>query len=145
MHRMSSSPLQPTEIPAARQLPRWQRWLWIAAGGISLAIGLVGLFLPLLPTTPLVLLSAFCFSRGSERCERWLIEHRVFGPMVRNWRATRSVPLRAKQIATLMMAISSIGTACIVPLPWGLMPGVCCALVAVWLWRLPTAGAGRVP
>ena len=60
--------------------PRWQRVLWAAAGVLALVTGLVGIFVPLLPTTPFVLLAAFCFSRGSERCERWLLEHPRFGP-----------------------------------------------------------------
>lgn len=119
--------------------PRWQRWLWIGAGALSFAIGLVGLFLPLLPTAPLVLLAAFCFSRGSRRCERWILDHPRFGPMVRDWRANRAIPRRAKQLATLMMAISSIGAWWLLPSPWRWVPGVCCAVVALWMWQLPDA------
>ena len=116
-----------------------QRVFWFAAGVTALILGLIGIFLPLLPTAPFVLVAAACFARSSKRCERWILEHRVFGPMVRDWRANRAVPLRAKQLATIMMAISSIGAAIVVPPPIGLIPGVSCALVALWLWRLPTA------
>jgi uncharacterized membrane protein YbaN (DUF454 family) len=107
------------------------------AGGTSLLLGIAGIFLPLLPTTPFVLLAAACFSRGSTRCEAWLLVHPRFGPMVRDWRQHRAVPLRAKQLALVMMAIGSVTAAFTLPrLQW--LPAVCCAAVAWWLWHLPT-------
>lgn len=118
--------------------PLWQRLLWLAAGATSLLLGLIGIFLPLLPTTPFVLLAAFCFSRGSMRCEAWLLNHPRLGPMVRDWRANRAVPLRAKQIATLMMALSSLLAGYKLPPAWCWLPAACCAGVAAWLWSLPT-------
>ena len=131
-------PMPPAEaLPNTR--PRWQRALWLLAGAASLATGIVGIFLPLLPTTPFVLLAAFCFARGSQRCEAWLLQHPRFGPMVRDWRADRAIPLRAKQLATLMMAIGSAWAW------WAMPPSICwlpellCAVVAAWLWSLPTA------
>lgn len=124
-------------LPLPRR-PHWQRVLWALAGLVSLVLGLVGIFVPLLPTTPFVLLAAFCFSRGSARCERWLLEHPRFGPMVRDWRAYRAVPLRAKQLATVMMAIGSTWAAWTLPGRFGWVPGVVCAAVAAWLWSLPT-------
>jgi hypothetical protein len=77
----------------------------------SLLLGVIGIFVPLLPTPPFVLLAAWCFSRGSERCERWLLEHPRFGPLVRGWREQRAMPLRAKQWATAMMALGSAALA----------------------------------
>jgi len=126
-------------VTAAAARPRWQRALWIAAGFASLVLGAIGVVLPLLPTVPFVLLAAFCFSRGSQRYERWLLNHPRFGPMVRQWRTNHAVPLRAKQLATGMMAISSIGSWWLIPAPWHWAPGVCCAAVALWMWRLPNA------
>ena len=125
--------------------PLWQRALWAGAGGLALALGIAGIFLPLLPTTPFVLLAAFCFSRGSARVERWLLEHRRFGPMVRDWRAHRAVPLRAKQLATLMMALGSLWAWWVVPAPWRWLPGLCCLALAAWLWQLPHGAAAREP
>jgi uncharacterized protein len=128
-----------TEPPAAPpQRPRWQRVLWAGAGALALVTGIVGIFIPLLPTAPFVLLAAFCFSRGSERCERWLLEHPRFGPMVRDWRERRAVPLRAKQFATAMMAAGSAWAAFTLASPMAWLPALVCTGVAVWLWRLPT-------
>jgi uncharacterized protein len=129
------APLQPKRPP---ERPAWQRVLWLLAGGSSLLLGFVGIFLPLLPTTPFVLLAAFCFSRGSQRCEAWLLNHPRLGPLIRDWRATRAIPLRAKQIAIAMMALGSLWAAYALPRPWGWLPGVCCAAVAAWMLSLPT-------
>ena len=120
-------------------VPPWQRKLWLCAGFASLVLGVVGIVLPLLPTAPFVLLAAYCFSRGSQRWERWLLAHPRFGPLVRDWRERRAVPLRAKQFAIAMMACSSLGAWWLLPTPWRWLPGLCCAAVAGWLWRLPTA------
>lgn len=125
--------------------PTWQRVLWVAAGSLSLALGIAGIFLPLLPTTPFVLLAAFCFSRGSERIENWMLEHPRFGPAVRDWRARRAVPRRAKQLATLMMALGSVWSWWLLPSPWRWLPGACCAVVAAWLWQLPDSAVATTP
>jgi hypothetical protein len=123
---------------ARRRTPRWQRWAWLLAGIVSLTVGVVGIVLPLLPTTPLVLLAAFCFARGSVRCEMWLLTHPRFGPMVQDWRTERALPLRAKQLATAMMALSSVISWWLLPGALRWFPGAFCIGVAIWLWRLPT-------
>lgn len=114
-----------------------QRILWVVLGLVSLVTGIVGIFVPLLPTTPFVILAAFCFARGSRRCEAWLLAHPRFGPMVRDWRDRRAVPLRAKQLATGMMVVGCVLSGLTLPLHLVWMPPVCCTIVAVWLWRLP--------
>jgi uncharacterized membrane protein YbaN (DUF454 family) len=114
------------------------RLLWLLAGFLALGIGVVGVFVPLLPTTPFVLLAAFCFSRGSARFERWLRNHRRLGPIVRDWDEHRAVPLRAKQFAWAMMAASIVVAALMLPLAWSWLPAAVCAGAAYWLWRLPT-------
>ena len=129
--------------PAARltQRPLWQRLLWLGAGVLSLVLGIIGIFLPLLPTTPFVLLAAICLSRGSSRAERWLLDHPRLGPLVRDWRASRAIPLRAKQWAWAMMAVGSAWAAWVLPVRWAWLPALCCAGVALWMWRLPTRAA----
>jgi len=118
--------------------PAWLRGLWMFGGFAALATGIVGIFLPLLPTTPFVLLAAWCFSRGSERWETWLLRHPRFGPMVRAWRARRVIPLRAKQLAWTMMAIGSAWSWWVLPARWCWLPSLVCAAVALWMARLPS-------
>ena len=89
--------------PSDTTAPRF-RQLWTLAGLASLGIGIVGIFLPLLPTTPLVLLAAFCFGKGSPRLRAWLLGHRRFGPMITDWEATGAIPRRVKLWACSVMA-----------------------------------------
>jgi len=130
-----------TQEPPRSARPHWQRLLWGTAGAVALLTGIVGAFLPVLPTTPLVLLAAFCFSRSSSRAEAWMLAHPRFGPMVRNWRQHRAVPLRAKQVAWVMMAISSVWAWWAMPSGLRWLPGLTCLAVGIWLYRLPS----RVP
>ncbi len=81
----------------------------MVVGVLSLVLGVLGIFLPVLPTTPFVLLAAACFARASERWYRWLTENRYCGPAIRDWRRTRSIPLRSKLIAITMIVVS-LGT-----------------------------------
>ena len=78
-------------------------WAWRIAGLLSLALGIIGIFLPLLPTTPLLLLAAYCFGRGSERLLRWLLEHPRLGPPIREWREHRVISKKAKSMAGVAM------------------------------------------
>ncbi len=139
---MESSPAA-APAPGTVQRPLWQRALWAAAGTLALATGIVGIFLPLLPTTPFVLLAAFCFSRGSARLEAWLLAHPRLGPPIADWRARRAIPLRAKQLAWAMMAAGSAVSAWMLPLRWCWLPAACCLAVGLWMWRLPTAAPRR--
>jgi uncharacterized membrane protein YbaN (DUF454 family) len=75
------------------------------AGVILTALAAIGIILPLLPTTPFLLLAAWCFANSSERCHRWLIEHRIFGPILKNWHENRCIPKRAKILAVSMILI----------------------------------------
>lgn len=120
-------------------VPRVQRWLWLLAGFLSLGLGVVGIVTPLLPTVPLVLLAAWCFSKGSARWEAWLLAHPRFGPMVREWRLRRAVPRRAKHLAWIMMSLSCTMALWRAPLWAALLACLICLAVATWLWRLPDA------
>lgn len=93
--------MNPSPSPSSPASPT--RWLWLAAGWLALGLGTVGIFLPVLPTTPLVLLAAWCFSKGSETMHRWLLEHPHFGPVVRDWEEHGVISLRAKLLSTSIM------------------------------------------
>lgn len=79
------------------------RIVWFSVGAIALALGVLGIVLPLLPTTPFVLLAAFAFARSSTRFHDWLLGHRVFGQMILNWRRDGSIDVRTKFVAALSM------------------------------------------
>jgi uncharacterized membrane protein YbaN (DUF454 family) len=78
----------------------------IGCGILALGLGAIGIFVPLLPTAPFVLLAAFCFSRGSERLHRWLAEHPRFGHYVRDWEAEQVIPPVGKYAASFTMVPS---------------------------------------
>ena len=82
------------------------RWLLIACGWIAVAGGVVGIFRPLVPTVPLLLLAAACFARSSERFHRWLVEHNRLGPLVRDYLSGAGIPVRAKRVAIGMIWVS---------------------------------------
>lgn len=79
------------------------RPLLLAAGLLFLALGAVGIFLPLLPTTPFLLLAAACFSRSSRRMHAWLLQNRVFGPILRDWEERGAIARRVKWLASILM------------------------------------------
>lgn len=83
-----------------------KRFVWIGMGWFFFGLGLAGAFLPVLPTTPFMILALWAFSNGSERLKHWLYNHRVFGPPLRLWRRHRVVPLRAKLAAVGAMSVS---------------------------------------
>lgn len=116
------------------------RWLLIAAGSLSILLGLLGIFLPLLPTTPLLLLAAWCFARSSDRFYQALLDNRWLGPYIRNYREGRGMPVRAK-IVTLVMLWLAIGFAAgfVAPALWSrLLLLAIAAGVTIFVLRLPS-------
>ncbi len=114
------------------------RLLWRTLALLSIALGLVGVVLPVLPTVPFLLLAAWAASKGWPELETWLLDHAHFGPHIRRWRERGAVPRRAKWLATGMMTASGIMlTLSSAPLPVKIAVPVVMAGVAVWLWRRP--------
>jgi len=81
-----------------------KRWGWFVLGWVMVALGLIGLVLPVMPTTVFLILAAGCFSHSSPRFEQWLLDHRWFGSSIRRWRERRAIPLKAKLVAIVSMA-----------------------------------------
>ena len=85
---------------------RWLRGVYLAVGFLSLALGIVGTVLPGIPTTMPIILAAFFFSKSSQRFDDWILNHKVFGPLVRDWRAGIGFSARAKAIAIAAIAVT---------------------------------------
>lgn len=115
-----------------------KRILLIIAGILSLVLGVIGAFVPLLPTVPLVLLAAYCFGRSSERLHQWLLQHRYFGPIIDNFQAGKGIPKRVKY-RTIAIIWLSMGFSCwMVAKFWLCVMLVCIGLaVSIYLLRLP--------
>jgi len=81
------------------------RMIFLISGLFFVLLGIVGLLLPLVPTTPFLLVAAFCFSRSSERLHQYLLNHRWFGHYIRDWEEHGVIPMKAKLFASSMMLI----------------------------------------
>ena len=112
----------------------------VAVGTSSLALGIIGIFVPVLPTTPFVLLAAGCYARASTRFHRWLTRSRVFGPMIREWQRHRSIRYRTKLFAIAMMASTLAVSIVFFVEPLWLKAGLAVFGVALgaWMYRLPS-------
>ncbi|MEO1191012.1 MAG: YbaN family protein [Pseudomonadota bacterium] len=120
------------------------RILWTLFGWLSLAVGFIGVFLPLLPTTPLVLLAAFCFAKGSPRARTWLVNHRIFGPIIADWEVHGAIAPRYKAAACIMMALVLIASLIAeLSLMAILIQAVCMSLAALYVLTRPSGARVR--
>lgn len=116
------------------------RWLLVAAGSASLGLGVLGIFLPVLPTTPFLLLAAFCYARSSQRLYDWLLSTRRLGPYIRTWRENKAIPLRLKiWTLTLMATFITVSAVFFVEALWlRILLGVIGVSVGIHILRIPT-------
>jgi len=123
---------------ASSLAPPRTRWLWLLLAYASLGLGIIALFIPGIPTTEFVLLSAWAAGRGSPRLQRWLEQHRLFGPMIHNWRHGRVVARRAKISASLMMSLCLVIMLFTVKRHWVIVLATLgMAVGAAWMWSRP--------
>ena len=113
-----------TSDPLAGEMPssstgRLRRGLLVAAGIVSVGLGVVGVVVPLLPTTPFLLLAAACFLRSSDRLHRWLLGNRVFGEYLRRYRSGEGMSLASK-LTTLVLLWATLAISAFAAIPAGL-------------------------
>ena len=116
------------------------RWLLLLVGLVAVALGIVGAFLPVLPTTPFLLVGAACFARASPRLHRRLAASKTFGPTLVEWRRHRTIAWRTKRYALVLMGLSIGVSAIFFVEPWWGRAGLVALGVAVgaWLWSIPS-------
>lgn len=137
---MSAAPRSSTPPPPREHGSPVVRALFFTAGVLSLLLAIAGVFLPVLPTTPLVLLAAACFARSYRPFHEWLVAHRHFGPLLREWHEHRSIPYRTKLTAIAMMA-TGLGASIVfaVEAPWlRITLAALGVALGVYLYRLPS-------
>lgn len=133
-----------TQDPAQVNHSRLTRWLFLTAGLVALALGIVGIFLPLLPTTPFILLAAACFARSSHRFHARLLANPTFGPIVREWETHRSIPYRTKLVGIALMSVTMTISIAFFVRPLWLQVALAFVAVglAIWLYRIPSRDRG---
>jgi len=126
-------PRRPHDSPVLRAV------FWVG-GVLALLLAAIGVVLPGLPTTPLVLVAGACFVRASPRAHAWLLRNRMFGPLLAEWERHRSIPRRVKRIGLAAMALTAAFSVWFFGgQPW--LQGLVLAGVATGVWvvaRLPT-------
>ena len=118
----------------------WVRLAFAALGTLFLLLGIIGIFTPILPTTPFLLLATACYARSSRRFYNWLMNHPAFGPLIIEWRTYRSIPWRIKLVAVAMMTLT-FGSSIIFLIRDGwlqLALAVFGVTMVIWLYRIPS-------
>ncbi|WP_409930414.1 YbaN family protein [Vibrio owensii] len=117
---------------------RIKRYFFNIAGGLCMILGIAGIVLPLLPTTPFILLASACFMRGSPAFHRWLHEHKTFGPMLDNWHKHRAVTRKVKQRGAVFIVLSLTVSILVAPIIWVKIALLVMLIVLLsWFMRLP--------
>jgi uncharacterized membrane protein YbaN (DUF454 family) len=121
------------------------RVLYVLLGTLFLLLGVAGAVLPVLPTTPFMLLAAACYARASTRFYNWLLNTRAFGPLILEWREHKSIPFRTKLVAIALMAITLTASIVLAVRDPYLRAALAAfgALLAIRLYRIPSRDRPR--
>jgi hypothetical protein len=141
--RGTAPPEKPTPggSPGTALLPLPVRALLVVVGSAALGLGIVGIFVPVLPTTPFLLVAAACYARSSDRLYTWLLGQPSLGRIVSEWRRSRSLPVGVKPRALLVVAVTFAISILVVDSLAVRLGLAAVALVLAWfLWRIPEAG-----
>lgn len=110
---------------------------YASVGLFALGLGIAGIFLPLLPTVPFVLLAAFCFARSNPQWEQRLLDHRLFGPHIEAWRRSGAISRKGKAAAALAFAASAAVGLIALDMPWALLPALAALIGGSWVLTRP--------
>jgi uncharacterized membrane protein YbaN (DUF454 family) len=113
------------------------RLIYLFLGMLSLLLGALGAFVPLLPTVPFIILAAFCFARSNPALERWLLANERFGPHLVAWRNRGAISPAGKRAAILAFAISAAAGFALLTFPWSLVPAAAALIGGSWILRRP--------
>ncbi|MBV1862856.1 MAG: YbaN family protein [Rhodobacteraceae bacterium] len=114
------------------------RSIWFIGGAASVALGAIGIFLPLLPTVPFFLLAAFFFARSSEFAHNWLINHNTFGPPIKDWNETGAISIQMKRVATITIIAGFLFALFLDLRPWFLLLHfIILSGVTTFIWTRP--------
>jgi len=139
---MPTDPELNSPTPSPRPLPLAARWLLLAFAAMCLVMAVIGVIVPGMPTTVFILMAAWAAARSSPRLHAWLMNHRLFGPMLHNWHNGRTVSRRAKWSAAAGMAFCAMVILLTAHRAWVAGAGIgCMAVVLTWLWRRPEPNA----
>lgn len=120
------------------------RTIWFAVGMLSLLLAFAGVFLPLLPTTPFLLVSVYAFARSSPGMHHWLMSHRKFGPLIRDWQQHRAIDRRTKRIALFVILVTAfIGAISDIPFWMFCLQVAVLAMAAFFIVTRPDSQAVR--
>jgi uncharacterized membrane protein YbaN (DUF454 family) len=122
------------------------RLLLYAFAVLCLVLGLIGVVVPGMPTTVFILMAAWAAARSSPRLHAWLLNHRLFGPLLHNWENGRTVSRRAKWSATVTMAVCAVIVSFTAHRAWlAVLAIACMATVLAWLWSRPVPPRSHMP
>lgn len=110
---------------------------YLLLGLLSLAIGAIGVFVPLLPTVPFMILAAFFFARSSPRLEARLLDHAHIGPHIRRWREKGAISRKGKRAALIAFAVSAAIGLLTLSIPWSLIPVAAALIGGTWICSRP--------
>ncbi len=115
-----------------------KRFFLIAVGWLSIVLGVVGIFLPILPTTPFILLAAWCFARSSDRFHQWLRNHPRLGLIVRSWEDGQGLPRKVRNRVLILLWFSLLSSSLIIGRMWAAAMLLCIGSCVTWyLMSLP--------
>lgn len=115
-----------------------KRLFWVTVGTIAVFCGVIGLFLPVIPTVPFLLLAAYAYANSSQTLYNWLLSNKTFGPMIRDWQEHGAISRRTKIIATLSL-LGAVVLQLIVQIPFWVIGAEAAifAIVLTFIWTRP--------